>query len=557
MNAEWQSPSRASPLPLLGMSTTGLSASRMAMGSPAKTEEPRQSSPFGSPRLNSPSSGSAACPAEDIWRVRKRVLGGPPLTPIEETLRQRRGLQASMSTPLLSLGKEDAWWALTKADASGNSPLPQAKGTRSLVNGASTRSAASGLLPNKGRLQHPLPADVVVRIKDRGWTTKGGVSMSVWVQQAVQARRLGASNADRWLHDRLRLLAFLEQEGVPQGLTAFRTGLSWRCGSLDRGFEQLSASASGGRCPLSLLELAGVLALFGLDVPALCGHNEFEALRRLDADGDKRLGFLDLLNGGSGHDSVKSSSTPAIVADVHAAVCEKASVGDSGGAPSAEVMAVADKWILIMKFVALSAWFSLPVTLRLRQRGKSSSRDHEATRSVSPPPSSSVMTGAAAIMLAATERDGGSTLRAGEGGRLARQQVLDPVRQQWAPSKGDFEVIQAALRQEFTACATGQNSGEPLMSRVDFFRFVGEMPLPPVVTGGDRDELSEAKLTQSEAGCLFDEVVDLQASNFGSQLKGLHFESFRIVLYKVAIALGVNFRYLLNDALEAGLTQSA
>mmetsp|Transcript_16022 Transcript_16022/g.50342 ORF Transcript_16022/g.50342 Transcript_16022/m.50342 type:complete len:152 (-) Transcript_16022:8-463(-) len=108
---------------------------------------------------------------DDLWRVKRRVLGLPPLTPIEETLRQRRQLQTSMSAPTLTLE------GLVKpqrdrSESSAEAPPPAAAG----------REAA----PTRPR---GLPAELVVRIEDRGWSRRP--------LQAHGAGQLGATATAR------------------------------------------------------------------------------------------------------------------------------------------------------------------------------------------------------------------------------------------------------------------------------------------------------------------------------------------------------------------------
>lgn len=542
--------------------------SRMAFGPPAWPEtvgdDGRTCSPFGKAALASPCGlGAPGSASDDGWRMRRRVMKDP-LVPIEETLRLRRGLQVSMSSPqLLTVGKPsvgspgkrgrarreaaavstNALWV--GAAESGSTLLqrclsPSSRESQNVSSQSSSLSAtsSSAFFGDTGAARRPrigsLPADVVLRIKDRGWTQN-----SVWVRQAheLTSARAGRSPLapgkkcppganDRSIHERLRLLELLESEGLPQGLEALCVALRWRCGSLENAFVYLDVGGRGGHgAGLSVSELAGGLALLGLDAPALCGFSEAEAHQRLDANHDGYVCLPDLLKGGLG----AGEPPPAATAT------------DSRNGAWGEAT---ERWVALAKFVALSAWFQTPQPLRSRKRP--GVMEGPALTPLSPPPGP---TGSATIAMVTAAADRRQGTFGGEQGAMARQQPIDAVRRFWAPSAGDFQEARRLLQEKFSEHALVQQFNERLLGKSDAFRLLGD--LPPAGIGRDQ----ALPLTHATVGELFEEALRTQIAQSSpascALSKGLTFEFLTVFLHKVALALGLNFRHLVDDALDA------
>jgi len=136
----------------------------------------------------------------------------------------------------------------------------------------------------------------------------------------------------------------------------------------------------------------------------------------------------------------------------------------------------------------------------------------------------------------------------------------DELRQCFAPGEADLDIAKKALEAEFAICCTGRQFGEGLMNRPDVFRFLGDLQ-PTDVCGRDAatglfgEDVVAKGLARSRVGILYDAVLELQVgltSFEGRALsKGLTFDSFRVALHKAAIGIGLNFRYLADDAVEA------
>lgn len=542
------------------------------------------SSPRGHAALGIDASLSGAA-GDEVWRVKRRVLR-EPIVPIEETLKKRRGLQLSMSSPSLfgeapALPTDEkpnsrrgrrknmaaqnmaATWTCTEGSSLLQSCMRFCAWEASLSPsgvpsnmtllpskeaGATGMPATSGSSAGFAALRkQPLPADIVGRIRNRGWTQPQG-SSNVWVQQARElASAARASNAPatagyRAVHERLQLLEHLEQEVVPQGLEALRAALRWRCSSIERAFACLDVGARNGRGGLTLFEMVAGLALLGLDTPALCGIDEVEAFHKLDADGDGRLGLLDLLSGVA-RTKLEDDGDEAAGPD-HG---NSSSDAKEAGKYHSSNTACAGRWALAAKFVALTAWFQTPVAVRRRQRTGSSAAQATMLSRAQP---TGLGAAPAAISVVAAVADG-VTGRVGERAALARQQANDPVRSVWAPSESDMLKTRQALQAEFNKHATTQQFNERLLSKSDLYRLLGEFP-----PSGIGEDPAAARLTRTELSAIVDEVISMQAEHSQQQKscalsKGLTFESLQLVLFKASLVMDLNLRHLVDDAIEA------
>lgn len=207
-----------------------------------------------------------------------------------------------------------------------------------------------------------------------------------------------------------------------------------------------------------------------------------------------------------------------------------------------------ERWIRIVKFVALTAWFSTPLLLRRRWRPAPGGEAGASQPSDGGRPETSGG-GAEGAMTVVTALAQGAIGQASHGA-IARQQVSDPVRQCWAPSEGDLEEIEAKMKDEFTRYSSVLQYSEQMINKSDFFKLLGD--IPPVDIGNDpqAQQLTRAKLAE-----IFDEVLVLQMRNQGQAgvtfSKGLTFESFRLALLKACVTIGLHLRHLVDDAIEA------
>lgn len=406
---------------------------------------------------------------------------------------------------------------------------------------ASVRSRDVSSPLGKAALRNkPLPSELLVRMKDCGWTQKNAGS-AIWVQQARQlaAARSAAPAATgcRAIHERLQLLEVLEQQAVPQGVEALRTALKLRCGSLERAFQCLDVSGRSGRGSLSLLEFVGATTLLGLDVTSLCGMDEASALAAMDSDSDGRLSLLDLL--GAPTEAVNGPRTGA-----SGQPCSDG--GDASGSASDSATAgISERWVLVARFAALSAWFATP--LLQRRRWRPNAGEATAALSFDRPETPGGGCGGMAVVTATAQ---GATGRASGHEAVARQQVPDPVRQSWAPNELDMEELEATWKTEFAKNHSMQQHDEQLLNKSDFFRILVDLPPQSICGNPDAQQLTRTKLAE-----IFDEVMTHQAKKLtqnGSVLsKGLTFESFGLALFKACQSMGLHFRHLVDDAVEA------
>jgi len=151
-----------------------------------------------------------------------------------------------------------------------------------------------------------------------------------------------------------------------------------------------------------------------------------------------------------------------------------------------------------------------------------------------------------------------SELASGQTGELAKQQALDALRLCWSPNEAEFEDTQRVLQLHFMARASIRQFGEPLLSRKDVDQFLGRLP-PPGLEEAPFNRASSPPVHRSpshaEVRKLYDQVLDMQvilSSLKGRALsKGLTFDSLRVVLQRLSLALDLHFRHLVDDAFEA------
>jgi len=378
-------------------------------------------------------------------------------------------------------------------------------------------------------------------MKGRGWTLVR--PSTVWAGQArdlALQRTLHGSplrcSGDQLVQDRLQLLEHLEHHNVPQGVGALLGALCFRCSSVEDAYACLGGSGSG----ISMLAFVGGLSLLGLDAAALCGCREQLALQQLDVDGDGRI---------SRSDMVLSKSQSACQLDD----------GNRNGSISALVVADSEYSLAVGKFIALSAWFCTPPPLRrrgrigrpLRAHGKSQKQGHgqkeeaeEETDAATPPSPLPSRRGTAPCS---------PSQRVGESSALAKQQALDALRLHWAPQEDDYEAVNLWVLSLFSEQATNRQHDEKLLSRADVLELLDDSPLACLCN----ETMSGGRIARAMVCAIYDEVLAFQADRRSSTLrqtcltKGLTFESFRMVLLKVALAVGLHFRHLVDDAIDA------
>jgi len=550
---------------------------------------------------------------------------GPPVlypTPIEETLLRRRA-QADVvpfpSTGNLTSGGSSgsrigSAVAPKRASTPGSSSMPQLPLLPEPVLKPQPQSPKGGnaqaFKRQSPKLVARVPAELVPQLKGGGWS-EAGSGGAIWALQArdlVRSRLSETSKSsearDAGLRLRLGILEYMESQDVPQGLQALCEALRLRCGNL----ELATTCLEGGRHlrgrGVSLLEMAGGLALLGLDIPALCGFGDNEVARRLG------------LRESDGRIAPEGLALQAL----------KDTSGKPPLPPGTDLRLV-ELWVTITKFVALSAWFTTPLGNRRRGRlgeigqsreaellefrsaersqmhlgireslGLGSSSGQEA--SVAPgrldwakpkaprylmmkskPEASSVQKafdaenaihtlrmGILRPKVAMEEHDVANELL-GAADALARsgasktasiasghpvmlqQHAQDQIRSCWAPCELDLERLEATLRAEYRAHSGVSQLGERLLGRNELFRLIGERPPTDLLTSA-----GSRHLTWAEVGAIYDDAIELQVYLTGSGKialkKGLTFESFRFVLLRIALTVGLHFGHLVDDAVD-------
>eukprot|EP00747_Dinoflagellata_sp_TGD_P092746 gnl/TRDRNA2_/TRDRNA2_165511_c0_seq4.p1 gnl/TRDRNA2_/TRDRNA2_165511_c0~~gnl/TRDRNA2_/TRDRNA2_165511_c0_seq4.p1 ORF type:complete len:407 (+),score=82.91 gnl/TRDRNA2_/TRDRNA2_165511_c0_seq4:177-1397(+) len=377
--------------------------------------------------------------------------------------------------------------------------------------------------------------------RSAGWvevksTPKPG---GVWAEQArvLAEKRLAmpariSAQHERSVHERVKLLQHLESKGIPQGMAALWESLRLRFETIEKTFMYLDVSrpGSGG---LSVLELAGSLALLGVDTLSLCGFDERELHRRLDADGDGRVGLRDLLR--EFHTNAEVAANPTSDLDLDhaadntdgvpddrvAAASSAAFVTEDAGrsAPTSRLAAGGsrrDLWMLLVKFVTLSAWFYTPSQVRKRGVG-----DVDEASDAEPQASGKSL----------------SSIR----------KQLDSLRLCWSPNEDDLGEVQSAMQEIFNEHATVRQFGVQLLGRSDADSIVASL-------SDQEKDPAAAAVSRDEVGRIFDRVLENQVSQTADGrfiTKGLTVESLRALLYEFALSIGLHFRHLVEDALDA------
>jgi hypothetical protein len=197
------------------------------------------------------------------------------------------------------------------------------------------------------------------------------------------------------------------------------------------------------------------------------------------------------------------------------------------------------RWLLAVKYAALSSWFSTPVPLRRRVRGPPGGQGSSAPLFINRPETPAG--GAMIVVIAVAE---GATSCSSHGA-AARQEVPDPVRQCWAPCESDLKEVDEKMKIAFWQNSSFEQHSERCLNKSDFFRLLGD--IPPIGLGEDPDA---QQLTRAQLSRIFDEVQS-SAPNSITFSKGLTFESFRLALFKVLLSMGIHFRHLIDDAMYA------
>jgi hypothetical protein len=233
-------------------------------------------------------------------------------------------------------------------------------------------------------LRPPLPLG-------KGWRELGS-AVSVWTQQARQlaherlpcrpnVSRAGVDNHrvatetgsaptedNGALAGRFALLAQLERVGQSPGLAALHTALEMKPG----GAEAAVACLGGTSGMASVLELAGGLALLGLDSRALCGFDECELFRRLASlDRSSSYGPQSKNGGNNGTGRVALKGLISVGSGACSTEDTIGLVKRDGGESQLEANLkgkLFDRWLVLARFVALAAWFGTAPELRRRGR---------------------------------------------------------------------------------------------------------------------------------------------------------------------------------------------
>eukprot|EP00929_Paragymnodinium_shiwhaense_P113064 TRINITY_DN8132_c0_g1_i1.p1 TRINITY_DN8132_c0_g1~~TRINITY_DN8132_c0_g1_i1.p1 ORF type:complete len:714 (+),score=134.05 TRINITY_DN8132_c0_g1_i1:47-2143(+) len=570
---------------------------RLNVPPPMLTESPAQ----GAARHTSASRGSHDGSGGSPDRASSRAAqsrGRNALAPIEETLLTRRLLAKAASAPQIAASDALATFSSLKHFRSSGRPIELLRGSDGQSGGdASSRAASSSAAreASPSLRTTSLSPDLLPQLKQKGWA-KMPAKGSIWgratedfVERFNAAFDRPSIARDRLRHERLLLLSALERENVVPGVEAVRISLQARCGSLEEAHAQLDVRQRGEK-GITLLEFAGGAALLGLDVRLMSGGlSEQEVLKRLDHDGDGRLSLQDLRR-----EAKSAAAQPAFAGDTNDFL---------------------NFWVLFAKFVALSAWFDTPAHLRRRVRygpgdeyvsdfeddpkaaedaAVSAARNAEsaaaraeqslreatdvaeslATRMAErrgeppskEPPSPTVaesaelrsipvlggLSGGLAVSAHAAAMGGGTrTMRPN-----ARDLQTDPIRMRWAPNEFDLYVARQGIEQRFMDHASIERNGVRLLTRPDFFRFLGFMP-PPARCGPVYVHRKMTRINGPEAGRIFDEALAMQVGLTGLTgrllSKGLTFQFLRVALMQVALSIGLHFCHMVDDAMDAAV----
>jgi len=330
-------------------------------------------------------------------------------------------------------------------------------------------------------------------------TRAGGEAGGSWGWQA----------SDPGLECRLALLEHLHQSGARPGIEALCSALEWHCGSLKEAFDVAADGVLEGEPPeqqgpgqtLSVLQMTGAFALLGIHLPALMGVDEREAFRALDQDADGYISWPDLAT------AVKLSRAGQLE-------IPKVQKMDAGARPC--------KWVTFVRYVAISSWYCTPSHLRRRGREPLAG-------------------------------PGASPAETSPGSGHARQRALDNRRALWMPNQSDLQEAEQAVQIIFEQYATAKQAGELLITRGEFYRMLGDLEPCEVHRSG------RPTSWLAEIGKIFDEVYEVQRAHIASAVyrrpaaKGLTFEWACLALHQAIAFLGLHFRHLVDDALDARL----
>merc|ERR1712232_1030421 len=113
--------------------------------------------------------------------------------------------------------------------------------------------------------------------------------------------------------------------------------------------------------------------------------------------------------------------------------------------------------------------------------------------------------------------------------------------------------LSEVLHEEFLSASSVEKHGEHLLTRSDFVKFLGDLPPDP-----DTCQLQHPGLrllTAKRAGRIFDRVFATQQllpqHRTTASAKGITFDSLRAALHQVALLVGLHFRYIVDDAVDA------
>merc|ERR1712151_830880 len=101
------------------------------------------------------------------------------------------------------------------------------------------------------------------------------------------------------------------------------------------------------------------------------------------------------------------------------------------------------------------------------------------------------------------------------------------------------DALTAVFWEDFHAAASLEQRGQCLLSKADFFSFLGDLPPSP-----DTCEVCHPGLhllTQGQVAKIFDKTLAMQQACGPTASKGLTFSSLQRALYHVALLIGLHF----------------
>jgi len=404
----------------------------------------------------------------------------------------------------------------------------------------------------------------------------GGSSAVPWSERqeelSIRLKRAEpGSGLALYLQGKQDLYTHLDEEVVLQGPGALLAALKFKVGTLEDALRCLDIHGTG---VLTIMEFAGAMSMFGLDVSYLCGAEESSFFRALAAEhtsssvSPKRTAGIymkldalprsrGLLNRGGtaagrrfGTASSRERASSPSRSDGHSGGTDVAvgSSAEAGATGAAEQHRAQSKWAAVARWMATAARRSCAMSEDRFRRGWRMSTPAPASRATGG--------GGSAASDAGSGASGANTAAAADGGAAATSVATDSLapsavaraRQQaaasWEPGPerrrcqaSPAEVLletavtmreqEQDLRSLFNKAASGaigEGSQERLLQRADLTSFFADLALV--------EPRRSTKMSQSVLDRRYDEVLKIQSDSTKID-QGLMFWSFKAFLNNI------------------------